>query len=218
MGSLEQIQKSGFLLVGTTGDYFPLSYLNSETGKYEGDDVLLVEKIGETLGVQIQFIKTSWPLLENDLREKKFDLAICGITITKNRCNNFLMSKPYRKTGKTILCRKEDENKFLKLEQINNTCVRVMYNPGGTNEKFVMENIPLAEKIMHEVNQEIPDLIAEGKADVMITETVEAEYYIKKNNKLAAPLISKPFTQDKFGVLINKEDTELLHIVNSIIE
>ena len=31
--SLEQIKASGELLVGSTGDYKPMSYLNKETGK-----------------------------------------------------------------------------------------------------------------------------------------------------------------------------------------
>ena len=34
--SLAEIKSSGKLLVGTTGDYKPMSYLNKETGKYEG--------------------------------------------------------------------------------------------------------------------------------------------------------------------------------------
>ena len=37
-GKLETITKRGTLLVGTTGDYKPMSYLNKETGQYEGFD------------------------------------------------------------------------------------------------------------------------------------------------------------------------------------
>ena len=33
-GKLEDIQARGTLLVGSTGDYKPMSYLNKETGKY----------------------------------------------------------------------------------------------------------------------------------------------------------------------------------------
>ena len=52
-----------------------------------------------------------------------------------------------------------------------------MENPGGLNEKFARENLPDATLIIHDVNQEIPGLIASGEADVMITEIMEAGYY-----------------------------------------
>lgn len=49
-----------------------------------------------------------------------------------------------------------------------------MVNPGGLNEEFAHANLPDATLIIHDVNQEIPSLIAEGEADVMITEMMEA--------------------------------------------
>jgi len=217
MKTVTQIKSKGILFVGTTEDYFPLSYFDENKGVLAGSDVLLAEKIGAALECEVKFVKTTWPMLEQDLFEGKYDLAVCGITITESRKEKFLMSKGYKKTGKTILCRREDEVKFTDLCSVNNENITIMYNPGGTNEKFVQEKCPLAKKIVHAENHKIPDLIADGKADVMITETVEAEYYIKVNKKLAAPLISRPFTNDEFGVMMDKGNVELLKVVNSVI-
>ena len=58
--------------------------------------------------------------------------------------------------------------------------------------------------IVHQQNAEIPGLIAEGKADIMITETMEARRYVRDNAKLAAPLIEEPFTKNNFGILCSK--------------
>jgi hypothetical protein len=43
-----------------------------------------------------------------------------------------------------------------------------MVNPGGLNEKFANENLSRAKVIVHQRNEEIPSLVAEGEADVMI--------------------------------------------------
>ena len=43
-----------------------------------------------------------------------------------------------------------------------------MVNPGGLNEKFANENLPHTTIIVHQKNEKIPTLIAEGEADVMI--------------------------------------------------
>ena len=217
-GSLERIKEEGLLRVGTTGDYQPMSFLDPETNEYVGFDVSIVEDLAESLGVQIEYVETTWPSLMEDTLAGKFDLAICGITITEARKEQALMSEGYLVNGKTVLCRSEDAEKYVSLDAINSPDVRVMENPGGLNEKFARENLPDAELIIHDVNQEIPGLIAEGAADVLITEIMEAGYYVGQDSRLAAPLIHEPFTQGQLGVLMPNGAEELLSYVNDFLE
>ena len=212
--SLEAIKSSGKLLVGTTGDYKPMSYLNKETGKYEGFDAEMAASLAKKLGVELVYVPTTWKTLQADTLADKFDVAICGITVTDARKEVMAMSDPYLTFGKTVLVTKSKEAQFKSLDDVNQPSVRVMYNPGGTNEKFAKESTPKAQLIMHEHNAEIPGLVGEGKADVMITETMEAVRYVKDNPKVAAPLVDKPFTENHFGVLMKKDYPDLLKAVN----
>jgi cyclohexadienyl dehydratase len=211
---LETIRKRGALKVGTAGDYQPMSYLDPETGTYVGFDAELAEDLASSLGVEIQYVETSWPTLMEDTLAGKFDLAICGITITDARKEQALMSEGYLENGKTVLCRAEDADVYTSLEAINRPEVRVMENPGGLNEKFARENLPDATLMIHDVNQEIPGLVASGEADVMITEIMEAGYYVGQDSRLAAPLIYKPFTKGQLGALMPKGSEDLLNYVN----
>lgn len=212
--SLEAIKNSGKLLVGSTGDYKPMSYLNKETGKYEGFDAEMAASLAKKLGVELAYVPTTWKTLQADTLADKFDVALCGITVTDARKEVMAMSDPYLTFGKTVLVTKSKEAQFKSLDDVNQPSVRVMYNPGGTNEKFAKESTPKAQLIMHEQNAEIPGLVGEGKADVMITETMEAVRYVKDNPKVAAPLVDKPFTQNHFGVLMKKDYPDLLKAVN----
>ncbi len=212
--SLEEIRASGVLRVGTAGDYQPMSYLDPETNTYVGFDAELAEDLAASLGVEIEYVKTSWPTLMEDTLAGKFDLAVCGITVTDARKEQALMSDGYLGNGKTVLCRAEDADKYISLEAINRPEVRVMENPGGLNEKFARENLPDATLIIHDVNQEIPGLVAAGEADVMITETLEAGYYVGQDRRLAAPLIFEPFNHGDLGVLMPKGSEELIDYVN----
>ena len=81
-GVLEGIRERGVLRVGTAGDYMPMSYLDPETNTYVGFDVELTEDLAESLGVEIEYVETSWPTLMEDTLAGRFDLAICGITVT----------------------------------------------------------------------------------------------------------------------------------------
>lgn len=133
---LDEIQSRGYLLVGTTGDYMPMSYLNQKTGKYEGFDVETSGLLAQSLGVQVKFVPTTWSTLTADTIAGKFDIAMCGITRTLAREQKMAQSKGYLVFGKTILCRKGDAEKFKTLADMNKKNVRVMVNPGGTNENL----------------------------------------------------------------------------------
>ena len=215
---LEEIREEGVLKVGTTGDYQPVSYLDPNTGEYVGFDIELAEDLAYDLDVELEYVETSWPTLMDDTLAGKFDLAISGITITDARKEQALMSDGYLENGKTLLCRAEDAYKYTSLESINRPDVRVMENPGGTNEKFARENLPDMTLIIHDVNQEIPGLVASGEADVMITEVVEAGYYVGQDDRLAAPLIFEPFTHGELGVLMPKGSEDLLVYVNEFLD
>ena len=216
---LEEIAERGTIRIGTTGDYRPMSYFNAETGEYEGIDAELSQIIADSLGVKIEYVKTSWPTLTADTLAGKFDIALCGISRNYNRAKIMAMSDGYGVGifGKTILCRKKDAKKFQTLEDINKPGVRVMINPGGTNEKFAKANLKKATLIVHNENADIPHQVSIGNADIMITETVEALTYIKADKNLAAPLINEPFTRHSCGILMQKGDQEFLNYINFVL-
>ena len=217
--TVERIERRGTLLVGTTGDYRPLSFREPETGLYWGFAIELAETMAARMGVAVEFVPTSWPTLSSDVQAEPqlFDMAMGGITITEARCATMLMSEGYLANGKTILCRTEDTLRFRSLEDIDRPEVRVMVNPGGLNEQFARQHLTHATLIVHPNNEEIPSLIAQGDADVMITEITEAPYYVQTDPRLAAPLLDAPFTHGEIGVLMRQGQDDLLALVNSII-
>ena len=217
-GKVADIVERGTILIGTTGDYRPLSFCE-EDGTYWGFGIEVAKEIAKRMGVGVEFRKTSWPTLTTDVlaEPQKFDLAIGGITITDTRRETMLMSEGYLANGKTILCRTSEADRYKSLADIDRPEVRVMVNPGGLNEKFANENLTHATIIVHPRNEEIPSLIAEGEADVMITEITEAPYYVQNDVRLAAPLLNAPFNHGEIGVLMQKGQEDLLQMVNATI-
>lgn len=214
--TVEQIKERGYLLVGTAGDYCPLS-MREDSGTYWGLDADLAQDLACDLGVELRYVETSWPTILDDTVAGKFDLALCGVSRTDERMEKALMSDAYLVNGKTALMRAEDVGKYRTLDDINQSGVRVMENPGGTNEKLAREWLPNATIVIHDKNEEINQLIAEGKADVMITEVCEAGYYAGKDSRLAAPLIDAPFSQGEIGALMNAGSEDLRAYVNDFL-
>lgn len=203
---LDEIIERGYIRVGTTGDYKPFTYLNPETNKYEGYDIDAAIELGKDLGVEVKFVKTTWPDMMKDLQADKFDIAVGGVTRNTARQKNAYVSQGYITFGKVPLIRDADKNKYLTVEDINQPSVRVGVNPGGTNEVFVRQHLTNANVTVVENNLDIPHLVANGTYDVMITDTVEAITYAKADPRLYAALVDKPFTNSEKGYMIPRGD------------
>jgi cyclohexadienyl dehydratase len=214
-GRLTRVLESKVLRVGTPGDYRPFSMLAD--GKYEGHDIDVAEAIAKELGVKVEYVATSWRNLMGDLLGDKYDVAVGGITQTVARTAQVDFLPPYAPFGKVALVRAEDRDKFATPESLNQKTVRVIKNPGGTNEKYVLENLTAAQVSTHEKNAEIPGLIAEGKGDVMITETYEALLYSKKDNRLHAAFVDAPLTPTFFmGFMLPLDDPDFIRVMKLV--
>src|SRR6185436_7149677 len=91
---------------------------------------------------------------------------------------------PYFHTGKTVLRRCALDRTFDALAQLDDPSVRVIVNPGGTNERFVRTHLPHAHVVAHDDNRTIFRALAAGEADVMITDAVEAQLESRSNPAL----------------------------------
>ena len=194
---LTQILDSGTLRIGTTGDYAPFSIREDGEGEFQGIDVDLGRDLAVALGVQPVFIATSWPTLMADLRQGKFDIAMSGVSRTLERQRHGFFSRPYHLGGKTAVTRCSDGARFRSLDDIDREGVRVVVNPGGTNERFVDSRIRAARKVLHADNRTIFSRIVNGDADVMITDRIEADWQAARNPELCAPVAGNFTYQEK---------------------
>ncbi|HLR30534.1 MAG TPA: transporter substrate-binding domain-containing protein [Paenalcaligenes sp.] len=210
---LDQIMEEQVIRVGTPGDYRPFA-IKTEDGDYEGHDIDVISAMADGLDLTIEYVPTSWPDLLDDLQADKFDVAVGGITRNATRLGQVDMLPGYAPFGKVALARKSDADKYKSLEDLNQPEVHVIKNPGGTNEQFVLEYLTDAEVSTHEHNAEIPGLIAEGKGDIMITETFEALHYANEDDRLAALFIDEPLTpQDELGFLLPTDDADFTRVM-----
>ena len=210
---LNQILDTKVLRVGTPGDYRPFA-IKTDAG-YQGHDIDTIEAMAKELGVKIEYVPTTWPNLLKDLQANRFDVAVGGITRNVPRLRYAAMLPGYAPFGKVALVRTEDKAKFKTVQDLNQPGVRVIKNPGGTNEAFVLQNLKAAQVSTHEKNAEIPALIASGKGDVMITETYEALHYSKADPRLTAAFIDSPLTPTNWlGFMLPAEDADYLRVMN----
>jgi cyclohexadienyl dehydratase len=211
--TLAEIADSGILLVGIPGDYEPFAFPDYD-GEYIGHDIDAARVIGQALGVEVSFIKSSWPDLTKDLLAGRFDMAAGGVTRTLARQKEGQFSDTVYYFGKSLIVRKADQNKFAALSAVNQPSVKVGVNPGGTNERFARAQLDKANIVAIDDNMSIPGRVAKGELDAMVSENVEVKKYLAKDGRLAGVFVEKTLTRDTGGYFFRKSDRELLDFVN----
>ena len=201
---LDEIIANGVLRVGTTGDYKPFSYRTAANG-FIGLDVALAADLARTLGLKLQLVPTTWTAMMGDLADDKFDIAMGGVSVSLERQKKAWFSMPYLRDGKTPIARCDDAAKYQTLADIDRPGVRLIVNPGGTNERFARAHAPHAKLTVHPDNVTIFDRIVAGDADVMITDAIEARLQQRLHPKLCAIHPDAPFDFSEKAILLPRD-------------
>jgi len=205
---LNDIEDRGTLLVGTTGDFMPFSYQSELSGeRFQGIDIELAKDLAKSLNVGIQFVHTSWPNMMTDLKNNSFDICMSGVTIKLNRQREALFSIPVLSSGKAAITRDENAERLNSINAINKKNIRVIVNPGGTNESFAREHFPNAQIILNEDNLSIFQKIVDGVADVMVTDAIETQIQELIHPELQAVNPDEPFNFFQMGYLLPIDHT-----------
>ncbi|NGM37484.1 transporter substrate-binding domain-containing protein [Methylobacterium sp. DB0501] len=193
--SLAAIKQDGTLRVGMSGDYAPYS-LRLPDGSIKGADVTMAGELARALGVKVEIVPTTWKTLKDDLLADRYDVAMGGVSVTPDRAAVADFSVPVLTDGKRPIVRCADKARFVTVKDIDKPEVRVVVNPGGTNQRFADANFPHASVRVFPDNRAIFKEVAEGRADLMVTDGAEVDYQSRRSAGVLCPA-AVPDTFDK---------------------
>lgn len=210
---LDRIRASGVLRVGTTGDYKPFSFRNAD-GSYIGADIDMAGRLAGRLGVTLAFVPTVWGQLNADYAAGKFDIAVGGVTNLPPRAALGPFARTLYVDGKRPIARCADAGRFTSIAAINQPEVRVVVNPGASNEEFARKNFPAAHLTVHGDNASVFQEIVAGRADVMVTDGIEVDHQAFLNKGVLCPAaVAQPFTRLEKAYWL-RPDAELAALVD----
>ena len=191
---LAHMRAAGVLRVGTTGDYKPFAFREPD-GSYRGADIDMARQLAHELGLRVEFVPTTWATLERDFSADRFDIAVGGVTILPAREKIAAFSTATLTDGKRPIVRCADKARYVSVAAIDQPGVRVVVNPGASNEAFARSQLPHAQLTVHADNVSVFDEIVAGRADVMVTDGIEVDHQALLHKELCAAAVPAPFTR-----------------------
>ena len=212
-GIVEEIKKRGYIVMGTEATFPPFEYVDEQTKQIVGFDIEIAKLIARKLGVSLVIKDIAFDGLIPALTTGKIDMIVAAMTITEERAKIVSFSQPYFTAGQVIVVRKDSSFRPKSYEDLAGHKVGVQQ---GTTADIDVSKIKGVEIVRYTRFTDAFLDLAIGRIDAVVLDFAPAQAYVKFNPKL---VISSPvLSEEKYGIAVRKEDTDLLEVINEVLK
>lgn len=136
--TVDEIKASGVINIGVFSDKSPFGYVD-ENGQYQGYDVYFANRIGQDLGVKINYVSTEAANRIEYLQTGKVDIILANFTVTPERAQAVDFASPYMNVALGVVS--PDSAVITSLEDIGPED-QVIVISGTTAETYLEKNYP----------------------------------------------------------------------------
>jgi ABC-type amino acid transport substrate-binding protein len=217
-GSCPTLQAEGSmdsLRVGVAPYYPPIIF--KQDGKIAGVEADMAHRLAKELGKQVQFVELRRQELTQKLLDRKIDIIMSGMSITKARKVRVNFADHYLKSGLVPMMLFENADRFDSNEIIKQGYLNVGVVAGTTSEAYVRKNFPNAIRIaaLPKAGDGVVSL-KNRSIDVFVHDAPSILWLVSENE---THLTShwKPLNSEVLAWGIRRDDQEFLDQVNGIL-
>ena len=211
-----EIKSAGKLIDGSDGSYAPNEFIGTDGKSMEGMDVDLLNAIGATLGLTVEYNNAGFDTIILGVTSGKYDIAISSFTINDERMQQVNMVQ-YFNAGTSWAVKKGNP----KAVDPNNACGLNVAVQKGTVQ---VDDLEAKSKACVDAGKEAINAIVEGeqskatadvvsgKADATLADSPIAAYAVKQTAELE--LVGEMYDAAPYGIVLPKADTEMSTLVS----
>ena len=194
-----------------SGGYPPFNFLVDD-GSVDGFDVDVAREIAKRLGLEMNYVTTSWDGIIEGLRAGRYDGILGSMAVTEDRLKVVDFSDPYYYSGPQLIVRKDSGLTDISRFGPSNTVALVT---GTTFEKDAA-NAGLKVKLYEDDNQTLMELL-NGRVDAVMTDRIVGLNAIAKmKNGGDLTLAGSVLRTESMGIAF-KKDSDLTKRVNAVL-
>ncbi|THJ66695.1 amino acid ABC transporter substrate-binding protein [Arthrobacter echini] len=211
--TLQEVQDSGVLTVGTEGTYRPFSFHEGGSGELTGYDVEVIEAVADRMGVEAEFEETQWDAIFAGLEAGRFDVIANQVTMTEDRIEAYDFSEPYTVSSGVIVTA-ADNSDITSFEDLD----------GRTTAQSLTSNwYELATESGANVEPvegwaQSVTLLEQGRVDATINDELTYLDYQNTNNNEGIKIAATTEENSMSAVAARKGSTELVDAIDTALD
>ncbi len=207
--TLDEIKASGEINIGVFSDKNPFGYVD-ENGDYQGYDVYLANRIGQDLGVQVNFISTEAANRTEYLQTGKVDIILANFTVTPERAEEVDFAAPYMNVALGVVS--PSDHVIESLDDWASEDEMIVIS-GTTAETYLIENYPDIKLQKYDAYATAKNALENGNGAAWANDNTEVIAFALQNEGYTVG-IPELGNQDTIAPAISKGNTTLLDWLN----
>ncbi|MBM2320564.1 MULTISPECIES: transporter substrate-binding domain-containing protein [Marivita] len=209
---IETIKERGVIKIGLS--LFKPWSMRDLNGELIGFELDVGRQLAEDMGVEVEFVPTSWDGIIPALVSGNFDTIISGMTVTPQRNLTVNFTVPYAYSGMTILANTAMTEGFT-LEDYNSSEVTFAARRGATPATVIADMFPEATLLLFDEDGAATQEVLNGNAHAtMASEPTPSSEARRYPDVLSVPF-NQAFQAGGEGFAIRKGDPDALAYFNS---
>lgn len=216
--SAARAQGDRVLKVGCTPTGAPFTFLNLRTQQIEGVMVDIIKEIAERKNLKIEIVPLAWSALIPSLTAGQIDVISAAVSYTAEREKIVSFSKIVNGFGEACFVKEDNAAAYVTREDLKGLTV------GAQAGTFYYDRL-LASGLFKDVKAYdlIPDIVREvanGRIDAGFADQPVIAYNIGEGTYTGIRIVDtyKPVDMAEQGIIVRKDEAELLGQVNGAID
>ena len=211
--TLDEIKSSGTVNIGVFSDKSPFGYVD-ENGDYQGYDVYFGNRIGQDLGVKINYVSTEAANRIEYLQTGKVDIILANFTVTPERAQEVDFALPYMNVALGVVS--PDSRVITSLSDIG-ADDQVIVISGTTAETYLEKNNPEIKLQKYDAYAEAKTAFENGNGVAWANDNTEVIAFAIENPGYTVGIPSLG-SADTIAPAVTKGNTTLLNWLNEEIK
>ena len=211
--TLDEIKASGTINIGVFSDKNPFGYVD-ENGDYQGYDVYFAKRIGEDLGLTVNYVSTEAANRVEYLETGKVDIILANFTVTAERAEKVDFALPYMNVALGVVS--PDSRVIKDLSEIKEGD-QVIVISGTTAEDYLIKNNPEISLQKYDTYANAKNALENGNAVAWANDNTEVIAYALENPGYTVGIPSLG-SQDTIAPAVSKGNETLLNWINDEIK
>ena len=199
-------------------DAFPPMGFRDDNNEIVGFDIDLAKAVGEKMGKEFVFQPIDWGSKEQELNSGRIDLIWNGYTITEERKQKVLFTKPYLANAQVVATLSDSD-----IESLDDLAGKNVGIQAQSSALDAFNANPISQEInkLDEYKTNVLALqdLENGRVDAVVIDEVVMNYYMTKENKGDTyKVLDESLAPEEYAVGVKKGNEELLNELQAAID